>query len=275
MIRKTFSIYGTDILNGDLFAEVGKSHCAFWIKLPGEKAMGSFEFFQFSIKDDAEYESVLLQVKAQSSIIKNGGKLSAVYNTEECICVPAEFSNESFNKACLQTLFGTLPDPYFYHESRLENLHIACALPMQLHKAVNNVLTPATEVHQFLMMVKDLEKESAEFNSSLIKLWIYTDHFIIGVHESKKLQLVQKRKYAAPDDVLYYLLNVCKQYGFNIDDVIIEASGMLDKQSSLYEMLHKYFLGFNIDNVPSGTFDETVFHEFPLHFFLPFSKYQV
>ncbi len=275
MIRKTFSIYGADILNGDLFAEVGKSHCAFWVKAPGEKAIISFEFFQFNIKDDAEYEEVLKNVKDQSALVKSGGKLSVIYNTEECICVPSEFSNESFNTACLQTLFGNLPSPFFYHQSKLDNLHIASAIPKQLHNAVNNVLNPTLEVHEFLMMVNDLERETASENVSKIKLWIYTDHYIIGVREGEKLQLVQKRKYAAPDDVLYYLLNVCKQYGFNVQETEIEACGMLDKQSSLYEMLHKYFLGFKIEEVPPGRFDETVFHEFPLHFFLPFSKYQV
>jgi hypothetical protein len=63
---------------------------------------------------------------------------------------------------------------------------------------------------------------------------------VIGL-AGKQLLLAQTYRYETPEDVLYYLLKICKHFLFSQENVAIELSGLIEKQSSLYKELYQYF----------------------------------
>ena len=57
-----------------------------------------------------------------------------------------------------------------------------------------------------------------------------------------KLLISQHYNYTGHEDVLYYLLRTCQQYGLSQEMITLKVSGLIDKQSALYKELYQYFI---------------------------------
>ena len=92
-----------------------------------------------------------------------------------------------------------------------------------------------------------------------------TDDFIISVAMNSKLLLARSFSYSIPEDVIYQLLNVCKQFGLSQQHVKLSLSGLIDKQSALYKEIFQYFIhvGFR-----EATWNN---EDYPAHFFTSFN----
>ncbi|MEO6638497.1 MAG: DUF3822 family protein, partial [Ginsengibacter sp.] len=80
-----------------------------------------------------------------------------------------------------------------------------------------------------------------------------------------KLLLVNSFNYKTAEDVSYTLLNICSQ--FQMDNLTIEASGLIEKNSALYKEIYKYFEQVSFADMPEGiSFTDDVL-TYPPHFF--------
>ncbi|MEO7924584.1 MAG: DUF3822 family protein [Chitinophagaceae bacterium] len=86
--------------------------------------------------------------------------------------------------------------------------------------------------------------------------------FTVVVMSQNKFLLAQTFGYATPEDVIYYLLKTCRQFSLSQQDVLLQLSGLIDKQSALYKELYQYFI-HPVFRESSWKMPE----EYPAHFF--------
>jgi hypothetical protein len=71
--------------------------------------------------------------------------------------------------------------------------------------------------------------------------------------------------YNTADDVLYILLNTCKQ--FEVDNIPVEISGMIEMNSPLTKEIRKYFSSVSFTELPPGCNYAEEIANHPAHYF--------
>jgi hypothetical protein len=90
--------------------------------------------------------------------------------------------------------------------------------------------------------------------------------FVMVASKGNRLLMAQTFSYTTPDDVLYYLVKVCTEFGFSQQQVKIAVTGLIEKQSNLYRELVQYFLNIRFRE-PSWLLPVKEDDNYPSHFF--------
>ena len=82
-----------------------------------------------------------------------------------------------------------------------------------------------------------------------------------------KLQCIQSYSFKVPEDITFFLLQLCESFEISTEDVELQLNGMIDQKSNLFEELHNYFLTINFGTLPVNfTYPESI-NEHPEHYF--------
>ncbi len=142
-------------------------------------------------------------------------------------------------------------------EWQLYNVYSA---PKDIHDLLMKRFPVAKFWHQSTVALKNIRASAAE--GCLQADFRHHDFSLIAVR-SGKLLLARSFEYSTPEDVIYYLLRTCRQFSLSQNEVSVELSGLVDKQSALYKDLYQYFnqIRFRENN--------WMLHEseYPAHFF--------
>ncbi len=109
--------------------------------------------------------------------------------------------------------------------------------------------------------------EATNFEGSLSASFRAED-FELLVSKANKLLLAETYPYSTPADVIYTLLEVCRQFSFSQETVRVAISGLIEKESALYRELYQYFLNVRFRE-PSWTLVSSEESPYPPHFFTP------
>jgi hypothetical protein len=99
---------------------------------------------------------------------------------------------------------------------------------------------------------------------------------ILSVLKNHKLQLIQSFPMNSEGDILYHLMNCCKQLDISLKTVQVEISGHFDTKDTLMEQLKKVVAKITLEAVASeGVFLLSDAQKHPLHFYAPYYKLSV
>jgi hypothetical protein len=90
--------------------------------------------------------------------------------------------------------------------------------------------------------------------------------FVVLASKGNRLLMAQTFSYTTFDDVLYYLVKVCTEFGFSQQQVKIAVTGLIEKESNLYRELVQYFLNIRFRE-PSWVLPVKEEDNYPSHFF--------
>jgi hypothetical protein len=99
-----------------------------------------------------------------------------------------------------------------------------------------------------------------------------TDEFSVLVLNENQLQLLRSFSYSSPEDVLYYLLKICQQTGLSQQEVKIILSGLIEKDSTIFRELYKYFIHLEFEKLPGEISIAEELAECPQHYFSSICK---
>ena len=88
------------------------------------------------------------------------------------------------------------------------------------------------------------------------------DNFTVIAAKGIHFLLAQTFEYVTPADVLYYLLKICQQFSLSQQELQLQLSGLIDKQSSMYNELYQYFI-----NIEFRDANWKMINDYPAHFF--------
>ncbi len=271
MLQKTFGIYGEGLDGSALFIEVGRKHVACFCRSETSPVITAMEFFQFAEYDAGGFETLLYEIKNNSRLFTEAGKkVSVVWNTGESVCIPGAFATERGRSDFFNLVYGEKENTIVSGEET-NGLMVASRVDELLQHTVENYFPGAQYVHQHYFLVNELMLNASSEPS--MQLVFYPDYFTVAVCKDAQLQIIQTREYQVPEDVLYFILNICKQHDLPVADIDITASGFIVANSALYSLLVQYLQRFSLANTQRENFAAEGFDEQPLHFFRHFLNY--
>lgn len=264
MLQKTYSIYSDDLVNNQLFIEIGNNHLACWCKKDEENKFTAFEFFQCDDYDASAFENVINEAKLFSKLLTLDVSDTTVFwfNSTNLIFPLAINADKKFIKENFYLVFGS-DDSGKLISRNYEDCLIVTYVEKYLYAVAENIFSKATF------------KQALYFNKAdenIIKLFFYPCHFSITIYKEGKLQFFQVKNYTKPEDVLYAVLNIFQQYKIEKNIKII-SGGFIVQNSKLFEILYQYLEGFEIEVIDETLFISSEFKEYPAHYFLPYANY--
>jgi hypothetical protein len=191
------------------------------------------------------------------------------FNVTESILVPSEFYKAEDTRLQLNAVYGNdvesnlitefLPDWSIYNVYRLQE---------SLHTAISRRFVTG----KFWNINSVWLKSFSEKKQNSILIDFSTDDFSVIVFKDDLLQLAQTFAYSSPEDVLYYLLKICRQLDLTQKEVKIILSGLIEKDSSIYRELYKYFIRLEFESIPSEIRLAEALNEYPDHYFSSICK---
>ncbi len=221
----------------------------------------SIDGFAVYVFDENDNQAESIESILNSNQIK-GGDFKSVkirYNYSASLLVPEKYFQSSLNEGMLSLLYGKNDEVEIKNDFvALNNIHNIYRVPKSISQLLATTFSTSTSLHSTSLQI-NYKKE----DSSLYCIVFHESIKVILYHEGK-LQMVQQFKYQVPNDVVYHLLNVCQQHQLNPSIVSFRLSGMIVKESNLFEALYNCFLDISFMDTKEHQFAS---HELPSHFF--------
>ena len=277
MARKKIGLYNEEPINGsthqlimefadDAFVCMAKSD------LTGE--IDAFELFSLDKSKNDDWNDIFYEIKIGSALFNyHYKKVTCYFNTDESIMVPEKLLTATSAEDYLNLIYGE----NVRHEVKYEKL-IATKVfinAYRVKKAITELLSRQFIIfqtsHTYSNLLNDVMRRPF-IEQQFIKLQFYTHHFILAVWKEERFQMIQSFRYNTPEDVLYYLLRIKEQYQFEIADLTLEISGMIEPGTILYTQLNKLFPKIITDNLQGSSIFDQADTGIPKHYFTPYYK---
>lgn len=274
MPNKSLSLYSPEDAIEDnvrLVVEVAKNHLACVVTKENRKAISAFELFTFTESEAASFDELLAGITQQSKLLSI--KIASVHvyiNNEYCIPVPIFKFNKETAEEYLQIAFGTAcPSKTHYEHLPVEpGIINVYRISQNWLQWFDKQFEKCSFHHTYSNIIRSILSVSDE-PEELMTVNFYNTFFIVAVIKDAVLQLIQTFVYDSPEDVLYYLLNITKQFELYSKTLTIQISGMIDVDYKLYRELITYFKEVKVENVHEANL-KLDFGEYPHHYFTPF-----
>ena len=162
------------------------------------------------------------------------------YNFSANSIIPIHLFEKAMPETLIDSLFPFQEDNLVITDSVPEwQMHLATGVYKPLKQWVDQQWPTAKSVPSLKLnlsnigLVNDAGKAILNFD---------IDSFCLTVVRNNKLLLHQHYDYSTPADVIFHLLFVSQQLGLNAQEISLELTGLLDKESPLYKEIYQYFL---------------------------------
>lgn len=232
-----------------------------YYSLPGPEGRSLSDRFKMIIDAD----EVLHQQFKESMVL---------YNFAESVLIPDALFNLETNRDLVELTHGTLAKGLILSEKLpVQPAHIAYRIPSDVHSLFQHSFTTGKYWHIYTIWLSSLKHFPPQSDNvqSRMHLLFYPDRMLVAVYKNEQLQLIQTYDYQVAEDVVYYLLNICRQLDLSPEETLVVVSGYVQTDSSLFTEMEKYFLQCTPDEAPP-TFHPELFDPLPAHFFSPLLK---
>lgn len=194
--------------------------------------------------------------------------VTVFYNFSESLLVPGTYYNEANNNDQLNTFFNLASDSIQLNDvtdvqtsiGNADKIYNIYSVPQQIRDVFKNKFPEAKEHHSSGMQIHSI-------GDARLQCMIFHNTIKIILILRDQLQVIQQFNYKGPEDIVYHLLNTCRLYGADPNEIRLVLSGMIDARSNLYNELYKYFMNIEFETIPDEVFLSTAIREFPSHFF--------
>jgi len=203
-------------------------------------------------------------IAAQPFFSKEFRKIDIFYSFTDSVLVPQELVNDTINKDLLELLYGNTHEEIIKRDFLQSlNLYNIYRVPSDVDSLLAGRFASATYSHLHTILPNVLKEKNGNHIYSIFG----TNHITIMLKKEGKLQLIQKFEYKTPEDVAYYLLTICNSFKVAVDETTLHINGLLDKVSTLYTEIYKFFRHIQFETLPEGYTYSDEIKKHPSHFF--------
>jgi len=271
------SISDEELLQSRLLVEVNPH--AFTYVLLNQRNMSplTVKHFQLEFGKDSSLAETLREILVSDPLLRRTVKETLViYNFPESSLVPEPLFSMDNNREIIDTLHGDLQKGLILSEKipwwELFNVY---RISPDLHQLLQQSFTAGKYWHYYSLLLKSFKMFDSNDPEDCIKVIFYSDKMIALFVRDGKVQLVQTFLYQDTKDVIYHLLNCCRQLGLYRENVKLLVGGLIDRQSALSAELHKYFLRLRFEEIDESIKITDELKELPLHYFSSILKIAV
>lgn len=140
-----------------------------------------------------------------------------------------------------------------------------------ISKKMSDVIStkfPAAETRHFsTSLIENLITRNKNNEERQVFLHVQPSHFEVIVIRGKSLLFYNSFFFKAPEDLIYFLLNVFEQLQLNPETVQVNLLGEIEKRSGIYNYLNKYIRFVEFGTRPDNVNFSYGFHEIPAHYY--------
>jgi hypothetical protein len=241
-----------------LSIRIGERHCGFVITNQSGDVLHELRYYACDLKDANPLPAI---AEENENLKKSFYKVVVSYDFPESVLAPSLFYKHDDAGLLLKSLYGVNGSSTIISEQvKSWQLHNIYAVPKELHEWITRQFSSARFWHQYSISLKNVQ---ASTGTSQLMVDFRTNELTVIAFNEKTVVLTQTFPYSTPEDVLYHLLKVCKQFGFSQENVQVNLSGLVDQNSALYKELYQYFIHIQFRTVTWQQSND----EYPLHFF--------
>jgi hypothetical protein len=255
LLKTVFTIGNANAGCDVLLLELGEGYCCYALLKLTERTFRQIKYITF---DEWEQEENLVQIFDE---LKNENCERAIICSAfpQSLLVPAQFSKG--RHPFLDTIYDQPSQKYFRDSIPEWQLITTYLMPASIF---NLIAERFSSVQYFHAHTPVLKVYNGFTSNDQIDIHFGTQHFRIVVRKDKQVQLAQTYSYKTHLDVVYYLLKICYEFHLEQTEVLLIVSGLIDKDSAMYNELHSYFLNLHFAEAPSYSVPE---NDYPQHYF--------
>lgn len=272
---KQFEIGTADYLfdsDHRLVVELGNRHVACLVHT-GQRSCIAIELFTHTDAEAHDVEKLLNSVTGLSRLLPINFTNSRVYvNNELAVLVPSYKFNKEIAEDYLRIALGEDDDYVKMFEAIQTDPVImnVFRIPAEWLQVLQQRFSVKTIHHSYTSILsRNIQAELGD----VLFVQFYHSHIIVSAYRQGQLLLIRSFDYASPDDVVYYLLHLCRQPGFAGAAFALRVSGMIEQESNLYRELVKYFEDVEPELPAKNEYANGT--QFPAHYFTPVCKLAV
>lgn len=223
------------------------------------------EHFSIAAKDIQDAVDELSAILADHPLLQTSFEnIKVIYHTSSSVLVPAAFYHEDNSDHLLHWQNGDTGN-YFPMKDIVskEDIHVLYLVPEELHHIMTINFPSAVFVHAHSSTVG-----IKPTLPTAIQVEAYPGEWICSVWKKGTLQLVKSLNTANADDLVYMILNICKQFDIQEKELTLSISGMVEKNDPALSLLATFIKEVHWDE------DQPIygFTDHPPHYFTPLIK---
>lgn len=248
-----------------LLVEVGKEDISFIIFSKNPFSVNGFYSYNVDKNiSSSEYVTAIKNMLLQNDVLTQSfTSVNIFYNFKASTLIPTEFFiDEEKNNVC-DVMFGQDKEALCFQENvKGQQIKLIYRIPSKVYEILNQSFSKNSFAHstseQINMPIK---------NDNTLQCIVYHASIKVLLFKENKIQLIQYFDYETPADVCYHLLNVCERFQIPAASIYLILSGMVDKQSTLYSEVYKYFLNVSFATSTTDVLIADDLQELPQHFY--------
>jgi hypothetical protein len=235
---------------------------------PETKQPACIKYFHFSqIKNKEKTEIIREIIYVDPMLSMEVAESFLVYGFPESTLVPDAYFDEGLNKEFTNLMYGNLEKGLVQNEKiPWWDIYNVYRIPTDIQKLLQFKFTSAKQFHYYSLLLKSHKKFSAGLAESIFVIF-YQEKVIVTVYKKNQLQLIQSFEYANQMDVAYHLLNCCNRFDLQQNQVSLQISGFIEKQSAIYHEIAQYFPNISFEETGDSFLVNDKLEEYPLHYF--------
>lgn len=254
-MRTVFTI-GDNSSNCDiLLIEIGADSCCYALLNGQERNFYRIKCFAY---DEFEAEENILSIFQE---LKKEGceKVFICSAFSEALLIPNKYGENKH--ALMQAVYDLSSYKNFRDNIPEWQLMNAYSMPASVFNIISDQFPLAQFIHAYTAGLKIYNGFVA---ADQIDIHFSTRYFRVLVKKNKQVHLAQTYSYKTPLDVVYYLLKICYEFQLHQSEVSLIVSGLIDKDSAMYNELHNYFINLHFAQAPAFSVPG---NEHPHHYF--------
>ena len=244
-----------------LLMEVGERHCCFGIIDYANQMLVQLGYYTCAPNDDHLLETV---IERHAELRQSFRKTVIGYYLPESILVPSRFYRYDEAPELLRALYQKGSNVAVSEAVPEWQLYNSYHVPTPIHQFLSAQYSTGNFWHVYSITLKNAVGDN---ESGTLIVDFKTDSFMAMAIKNNSLLMAQIFPYTKSDDVLYWLLKICKQFSLSQSAVKVILSGLVDKQSAVFKDLYQYFLNLDFAPIENDIQLSRAFEEYPVHFF--------
>lgn len=253
-----------DAANCTLVCEISNEGFSYAIKNEDHNMYVAVAVFQFEKGTDSKDYGNILQdvIRSQPMLSGNFKKVCIMYSFAESVLIPFALYSSLENENVINLVHGDMQS----NTSILTDLvtesgvYNAYRISAPIFNVFKSNFPGAENMHQYTVLL-----QQPRLKEDRLSIIFYPQRIVIKLDKKGSTELINSFSYTATEDVSYILLNTCKQ--FDVENIPLEVSGLIEKDSALYKEIYKYFETIYMTSLPAGyNYTEEITQQ-PSHYF--------
>ncbi|MEO6289299.1 MAG: DUF3822 family protein [Ginsengibacter sp.] len=267
-MNAVFEIINEDIntANCVLLCEVSNDGLSYLVKDTETNIVLAFAVYHYNTNIHGNLNSIFQKIFEDHLLFSEKfKKVFIIYSLPESVLIPFPLYDANNNADILKIIHGDLAENHAIRTDMLiaNKVYNSYRVPLDLITEIGSKF-PAGEVyHQYSVLMKNLSSTGDKFS-----VIFYPQKIVLTLEVKGKLLLINSYHYKSPEDVSYILLNICRQ--FELKNIPVELSGLIEKDSGLYKEIYKYFEQVSFAQPPEGINFSEKLDAYPSHYFSHF-----